>query len=99
MYGQIRVALDLPIPDSSLCTRSFTTILQSTSLSSDKAPKIVFPTVTVTLVGFSGYNNGTRNSKTLLTLGSLQSATAVVTIKPKITQNSPLNQLKTIEAT
>ena len=60
MYGQIGVALDFPIPDSSLCTRSFTTIPQSTGLSPDKAPKIVFPTVIVTLVGFSGYNSGTR---------------------------------------
>ena len=75
MYGQIGVALDLSIPDSSLYTRSFTTIPQSTGLSPDKAPKIIFPTVIVTLVGFSGYNNGTRNSKTLLNPGSLQSAT------------------------
>ena len=73
MYGQMGVALDFPMPTKILCTTSRITNPKSTGLSSDKAPKMMFPIVIVTQVGFFGYNMGTKNSRTHLVLTSLHS--------------------------
>ena len=54
-----------------------------------KPQKWYYLTVIVTLVGFSGYSNGTRNSSTLLTLESLQSATAYPSLGFTLPANMP----------
>ena len=42
----------------------------------NRAPKTILPTILVTLFSYSGYRMGITNSKTLLSLGSIQLLTA-----------------------
>ena len=83
------MAFDLPIPANILCTTSCITYAQSTGLSFDKAPKIVFPTVIVTRIGFSRYNIGIKNSRNRLALMSLHSEIAYPSLGLTRVENLP----------
>ena len=87
------VAFDFSIPTKTLYTTSCITNAQSTSLSSDKAPNIMFLMVIVTRAGFSGYNIGIKNSRTCLVLTSLHLKIAYLSFASMRVENLPsINQ-------
>ena len=84
------VILDLPAPPTCRLTSSMKIMAKSTGLSPLIAPRMVFPIVRVTRVGLSGCTIGTKNSKSLRSLGSLHSLTGKPSLGSASLRNLPL---------
>ena len=83
------VGLVLPAPPTSLLTSSIKITNQSTNLSPLIALKIVFLNMRVTQVGLSGCTMGTKNSKSLRSLGFLHSLTGNPSLGSALERNLP----------
>lgn len=62
------------------------------------APKMVFPIVTVTLFGFSGYRIRIKKARTSLLLGFLQSETRYLSLGLIYAMNFPWTYLSDLAA-